>query len=227
MPRTVSRPPYAPAEALVRFIRRIPDARVPDEITAEYLAEQDLGAGAGNERHLVSALRFLGLINQRGQPTDAFRALSVPARQREVLRELLRASYRPIFAAGPVEGLTRDEAESRFTTAYGVAGQIREKAIRCFAALCDLAEIPLAPDFLQRRRSRRPGGRGRRAAPALRRARAELGAEPRVVWSFAITIPPELSEDEMVRYLRRVTRALHRLQREGLGDDADAEGERR
>lgn len=224
MPRSVSRPPYAPAEALVRFLRRIPDTRVPAEVTAEYLAEQDLGAGAGNERHLVSALRFLGLIDQRGHPTDAFRDLSIPARQPEVLRRLLRESYGPIFAAGPVEGLTRDEAESRFTTAYGVAGQIREKAIRCFAALCELAELPLAADFSQRRRPRRLGGRVHRVAVPRRRASVQARTELQPAWPFAIVIPAELSEDEMVRYLRRVARALHRLQIEGLGDERDTGG---
>lgn len=221
MPRAVSRPPYAPAEALVRFVRRIPDARVPSDVNAESLAEQDLGAGSGNERHLVSALRFLGLIDQRGQPTEAFRDLTVPARQQEVLRRLLRQAYAPIFAAGPVDGMTRDEAESRFTATYGVAGQIREKAIRCFAALCELAGLPLAPDFLHRRRPRRAGARLRSAASAVpRRARAPAAAEPRVGWPLAIAIPPDLSEDEMVRYLRKVVRALHRLQVEGLGDAA-------
>lgn len=220
MPRAVTRPPYAPAEALVRFIRRIPEARVPDEVTADYLAQQGLGAGAGNERHLVSALRFLGLIDQRGRPTDAFRALSVPARQKEVLRSLVRESYQPIFAAGPVEGLNRDEAESRFTTAYGIAGQIREKAIRCFAALCDLADIPLAPDFLQRRQPRRAERRPRQLTSASRSGRAEGTSTPRLLWPFAVTIPAELSEDEMVHYLRRVVRALHRVQVEGLGDES-------
>lgn len=219
MPRTGSRPPYAPAEALVRFLRRIPDARVPHEITAEYLAAQDLGAGSGNERHLVSALRFLGLIDQRGRPSEAFRELTVPARQQEVLRRLLPQAYAPIFAAGPIEGLTRDEAESRFTAAYGVAGQIREKAIRCFAALCELADVRLAPDFLRRRQPRPTRMRPRAAASTVpRRARPPTAAEPRVAWPFAVVIPPGLSEDEMVRYLRTVTRALHRLQAEGLGD---------
>lgn len=220
MPRGISRPPYAPAEALVRFLRRIPETRVPEAITPDYLAAQDLGAGAGNERHLVSALRFLGLVAEAGRPTAAFRALTVPARQREVLGQAVQAAYQPIFAAGPVPGLTRDEAERRFTDSYGVSGQIREKAIRSFAALCDLAGLPLAPDFLQRRQARLPGRRPRAAGASPRsRSLGNASAGRVFAWPFAVAVPANLSEDEMVLYLGKVTRALRRLPAEDLGGD--------
>jgi hypothetical protein len=92
------RAPYAPISALRRFFERIRDRAVPEHVDQRFL--QRLNVASNNEYALLSALKFLGVVDERGRPTHAYRQLQRTDQFEHTLRHLVETAYRPVFDAG-------------------------------------------------------------------------------------------------------------------------------
>ncbi len=128
------RAPYAPISALEKFFQIIRDRAVPERIDHRFL--QKLSIASNNEYSLLSALKFLGVVDDRGTPTHSYRLLQTTDRFQDTLGHLVRAAYRPVFEAG-AERLP-DEDLVNFFRVSSSASQARNAA-RFFRAVCELA----------------------------------------------------------------------------------------
>ncbi|MDQ2744912.1 MAG: DUF5343 domain-containing protein, partial [Chloroflexota bacterium] len=128
------RAPYAPISALEKFFQIIRDRAVPERIDHRFL--QKLRIASNNEYSLLSALKFLAVVDDRGTPTHSYRLLQTTDRFQDTLGHLVRAAYRPVFEAG-AERLP-DEDLVNFFRVSSSASQARNAA-RFFRAVCALA----------------------------------------------------------------------------------------
>lgn len=128
------RAPYAPISALQRFFDRIRDRQAPELVDHTFLAR--LNVASNNEYALLSALKFLGIVDDRGKPTHAYRLLQTTDRFETTLRHLVMTAYRPVFDAGADTWAPEDLVNYfRLTSS---ASQARNAA-RFFYAVCRLA----------------------------------------------------------------------------------------
>jgi hypothetical protein len=130
------RAPYAPISGLERFFERIRDRSVPELVDHRFL--QKLNVASNNEYSVLSALKFLAIVDDRGRPTHSYRLLQSSDRFQDTLRHLVETAYRPAFDAGAHEW-TFDDLVNFFRRTSS-ASQAKNAA-RFFQAVCRLAAI--------------------------------------------------------------------------------------
>ncbi len=209
------------------LLRRSSPAQVDEEfLKANHVAPH-------NEYKVVGALRFLGLIDEQGRPTEKSRLLKTRGGPFALnLQNIVREAYADLFARVRVREATADEIHNYFVTEVGLGAEMANKATRFFVELCKMADLEV--------------GTGERKAPAARQSPSvdgrglggrpleDLGgvALPRAAGSFPLgvtivsgpafpvmlAITPEvaqMSEDELVRLLQKLQRAARRALLEG------------
>ncbi|GAC1400088.1 MAG: hypothetical protein NVSMB52_13710 [Chloroflexota bacterium] len=128
--------PYAPISALEQFFDKIRDRATPDHLDHRYL--EKLGVASNNEYALLSALKFLGVIDDRGLPSHAYRLLQSTDRFQGTLRHLVETAYAPAFGAG-VDEWSLSEQINYFRVSSSPSQA--KNAARFFRAVCRLAGI--------------------------------------------------------------------------------------
>lgn len=104
------RAPYAPISALREFFARIKNVGVPPVVDRKFI--QKLNVASNNEWALLSALKFLGVIDDRGEPAHAYRLLQSD-RFEETLRHLVETAYAPLLELGGLT-MSMDDLENYF-----------------------------------------------------------------------------------------------------------------
>jgi hypothetical protein len=104
------------------------------------------GQSGGVQNQLLTGLKFLGLIDEKGRPTQALKDLTVEdeSARKQALAEVLRASYRDVFELD-IARTTPKELSDTMVASYNVSGDTREKAVRFFLAAAQYAGIQLSP----------------------------------------------------------------------------------
>jgi|SRR5579875_1369666 len=102
----VRKAPYAPITALRDFLSKIRHVAVPNRVDRNLL--QRLNVASNNEWALISALKYLGIIDERGIPTSAYRRLMDDQTFADTFRHLVETSYRTLLEDG---GLRMSEAD--------------------------------------------------------------------------------------------------------------------
>jgi hypothetical protein len=141
------------------------------------------GQSWGMQAQLMSALKFLGLIDDAGLPSSALIALAIPNEEerKKQFEGILRERYAPLFALDLTK-VTPTQLSQQMSASYGVAGDTREKAIRFFLGAAHYLGIPLS------RFVKVPQSGGGNGAPRRRKARkAKPAPEP------MLAPPPETS----------------------------------
>ncbi|HEX6506421.1 MAG TPA: DUF5343 domain-containing protein [Chloroflexota bacterium] len=126
--------PYAPISALGQFFEKIRDRQLPDQVDHRFL--QKLNVASNNEYALLSALKFLGVLDDRGKPTHAYRLLQTTDRFQETLWHLVQTAYKPVFDLG-ADQWANDDLVNYFRRTSS-ASQAKNAA-RFFLAVCNLA----------------------------------------------------------------------------------------
>lgn len=128
------RAPYAPVSALRRFFQVIRTSAVPARVDRAYV--QRLGVAHNNEWALLSALKFLGVVDERGSPTAAYRRLQTAEAFESTLQGLAEMAYESLLK---VDGLGKsDEALIDYFTVTSSASQAKNAA-RFFREVCRMA----------------------------------------------------------------------------------------
>ena len=166
--------PYPPFSNVVSVLQRLRSRNLPERVDADYL--RDAAIPEGTVHRTLFALRFLGLVNERDEPTQALQSMhtSTDEEYRAVLAGLIREAYSEVFnVIDPAED-TQDRILNVFRR-YTPASQ-RGRMAAFFLGLCREAGIPT----LDAPRQRAMSGTRQivRAAPAkVPRLRAD--ASPR------------------------------------------------
>ena len=149
--------PYASSRAVLGVIRRFRERGLPDPVTAEAL--EQVGVPHTMAPWALVALRFLGLVDEGGNRTEAFERLRRANSEEypETLGEIVRKAYLPVFTVvDPAED--GDIAIGDAFRRYDPMKQ-RDRMVRLFMGLSTEAGIVAART--QRQRSTQP----RRQAP--------------------------------------------------------------
>ena len=212
-------PPYGPTRSTIRGIEllgRITPAKVDSALLRAHRV------APGNEYKVVAALRFLGLVDAEGRPTERIRLLKARGPVFALgLQEMLHQAYGDIFARLNLKETNRDQLYNYFVTEEGLGAEMAAKAARVFEALCRLAQIELSPQFDEKRpASSAKATRGRPRASSKKRlqrrgatrARSQgPSAAPAFPLVFALT--PEVANmelDRLVELLRKMRLAIRR-----------------
>jgi hypothetical protein len=145
--------PYVPAKALNAFFERIRYVSTPEKVDAGLLL--DYGIPKGNVFALISALKFLGIIDEDNVPTQVFKALQVTGEEFvSNLQNVVRDSYADLFSKLDVGRDSREHIRNYFARNYSIAKA--SDATTLFIALCGQAGIPLSEELKLRRIEVRP-----------------------------------------------------------------------
>ena len=98
---------------------------------------EKLGIASGNRAKPVTALRFLGVIDNKGEPTQKMQELQ--SNYAATMRTITYEKYSELLAIYSPEEITRTKLE----TYFGGPAQVNERRARFFAWLCKEAGIDL------------------------------------------------------------------------------------
>lgn len=89
--------PYAPPANVIKLLQRLRRRNLPEVVDSGYLTA--MGFSKEIASRVLSAMRFLSLIKESGEPEDALRSLvrSTDEEYKQVLEGILREAYHDVF----------------------------------------------------------------------------------------------------------------------------------
>jgi Family of unknown function (DUF5343) len=147
---SLPKPAYIPLIALDNFIERLKATGIPAVIGPNLT--QTMSGGTASA--LMSALRFLGLVDQSGTPQDSLRKLVAAYdtdRWKDVLGDLIDRAYADIIGDLDLTTATRSMLDDRFRKNSKAAGQVLDKAARFYLGALEKMQRPVSPHFKVRK----------------------------------------------------------------------------
>jgi len=157
-------PPYTSYRTFKTFIEDLSERGVPSRVDRSVLTRFSGVVGT----QLMHALRFLGLIDDHGQPTQRLKEL-VAAHGAEDwskrLREVLRQEYASVFAID-LETATPSHFSEAFRKAFPAADAVVQKCVTFFLYAANDAGVRISGRVLKGRKPRSSTPRRTRAYAA-------------------------------------------------------------
>ncbi len=157
-------PPYTSYRTFRTFIEDLREHGLPSRVDRSVLTRFSGVVGM----QLTHALRFLGLIEDDGRPTQRLRELvnaEDAGRWRETLLDLLRREYAPLFAID-LESATPSHFHDTFRKAFPAADAVVQKCVTFFLYAANDAGLTMSPRVLKGRKPRSTSPRRRHPPPA-------------------------------------------------------------
>jgi hypothetical protein len=149
-------PPYVSYRTFRNFVDGL-QQRMPARIDRSYWGELLSGSSGAQ---LMSALRFLNLIDEHGRPTDRFKPLvtSKGEQRSVVLREIATDSFGFVLEGTlDPQNATYSQLEEIFLERFPLTGDLGRKCLKFFIELTNDAGITLSPFITRRFRSTHTG----------------------------------------------------------------------
>ena len=186
-------PPYVSYRTFRNFIDGL-QLGIPARIDRSYWGERFSGS---NGTQLMTALRFLGFIDNSGMSMDQLRQLvSASGSQRsDILKQILYSAYDFIAdkSVNP-QVATYAQLEKAFYNAYNVTGDVARKCIKFFIDLERDAGIPLSPYMIKKYKTMRiSSGKGKARIIEINRANRNILSSP-----MPSHLPTQINWYEMV-----------------------------
>ena len=149
-------PPYVSYKSFLTLLEDLRGQGVPARLDRSYWGEKFSGS-TGSQ--LMSALRFLELVDGSGVPSPTLKEL-VKARSNErgdILKQISHNSF--VFLQTPsfeAESATYSQLEEVFKEEYKVDKDVARKCIKFFVEIVIDAGIPLSPYITKKSKSSRP-----------------------------------------------------------------------
>jgi hypothetical protein len=204
-------PPYGPTRGTLQSLQLL-RRTTPARIDSDFLRVSKIAPG--NEYKVVGALRYLGLIDDDGRPSESSRMLKTKgATYTLALQEIVRQAYSGVFHRLKPKEITRDGIYNYFVTEGSLGAEMATKATRFLIRLCRLAEIEIAPDAAQPSTRGRRRGRSQRQAyrPQAEAAPGDNGQAVLPSFPFVLALTPEtvqMDVDQLADLFRKVRVAL-------------------
>ncbi len=163
--RSSGTPPYTSYRTFKTFIEDLHEHGVPSRIDRSVLARFSGVVGT----QLMHALRFLGLIEDDGRPTERLKGLvkaHATANWSERLLELLGHEYAPMFAID-LETATPSHFNEAFRKAFPAADAVVQKCVTFFLYAANDAGVRISGRVLKGRKPRSLTPRRKPAKPAF------------------------------------------------------------
>jgi len=148
-------PPYVSYRSFLTLLEELKRG-VPGRIDRSYWGDKFSGS-TGTQ--LMSALRFLNLIDSNGVPTNQLKDLvnSRGTIRADILRKLSQESFTFLMSNSfESEKATYSQLEEVFNDVYQVDRDVARKCIKFFTELSNDAGIPLSPFITKKSKSSRP-----------------------------------------------------------------------
>lgn len=150
-------PPYVSYRTFRNFLDGLQVGGMPARIDRSYWGDR-LSGTTGTQ--LISALRFLNLVDGSGIPTNRLRML-IAARgpqRNELLRQMTFEAFAPLMKAGlDPQNATYSQLEEIFHNNFDLGGDVSRKCIKFFIMLAGDAGVHLSPFITKRLKSPRTG----------------------------------------------------------------------
>jgi len=141
--RSTRKAPYIPIFWIERFLD-LNRRQIINFVDAEF-ARLNISVGAGNESRMISALRFLGLIDGSGRATPKLASLRVSGDHfKQNLQKVVREAYTDLVSTIVIEAVRPEILISFFSQRYGYSYSIARQAARLFIGLCLQAGMPIS-----------------------------------------------------------------------------------
>ena len=144
-------PPYISHKTFSGFMERLKsEPPLPSRIDRSYWGSSYSGS-VGVQ--LVTALRFLDLINEENIPTKKLERLvgSVGTQQKEELRRLFLEAYSPVLGNLELSRATPAQLNEQLKN-YGAVESVRRKIQRFLIAMAQDAGLQVSPSILKRKK---------------------------------------------------------------------------
>jgi hypothetical protein len=153
-------PPYVSYRTFRNFIDEL-QHRMPARIDRSYWGER-LSGSTGVQ--LMAALRFMGLVDGDGVPTERLRELvsARGAQRNELLRQIAYEAF-DFVLRGRFDPQTATYAQIQevFQNNFQLTGDVNRKCLKFFVALASEVDVPLSPFITSRMRvTTAPGTKG-------------------------------------------------------------------
>jgi hypothetical protein len=156
-------PPYVSYRTFLNFIDGL-QLGIPARIDRSYWGERYSGSSG---TQLMTALRFLGLIDGTGVPTTRLRQLvsAKGAQRSDVLKQIGQSAFAFLSERSlDPQGATYAQLEESFYNTYQVTGDVARKCIKFFISLENDAGVALSPFIMGRKRTIRTNSGRRKTA---------------------------------------------------------------
>ncbi len=178
--RTARTPPYTSYRTFKTFIEDIREHGVPSRVDRSVLTRFSGVVGS----QLTHALRFFGLIDEEGRPTQRLRDLvdaQAAGRWPATLLALLRQEYAPIFAID-LEAATPSHFNEAFRKAFPAADAVVQKCVTFFLYAANDAGVKISGRVLKGRKPRplTPRRRNLLAPPSPVKPLQTAPSQPRI-----------------------------------------------
>ncbi|MFB3851742.1 MAG: DUF5343 domain-containing protein [Acidobacteriota bacterium] len=142
--RSTETPPYVPKKGLSEVLEAIQGHKKGDVITKEELHKR------GVSSHLVypamSALRFLGLIDENGTLLGGHEAFGRENSDKDLQKEIIINSYKDFFEEAKIPLASEEEVKAKFQEAYNLSEKLMSSCYPLFAYLAGEAGIELVKE---------------------------------------------------------------------------------
>ena len=187
--RSSGTPPYTSYRTFKTFIEDLHEHGVPSRIDRSVLTRFSGIVGT----QLMHALRFLGLVEDDGRPTERLKGLvkaHATGRWPESLLETLGDEYAPMFAID-LETATPSHFNEAFRRAFPAADAVVQKCVTFFLYAANDAGVKISGRVLKGRKPRSMTPRRKAAKPAFAHPPIrEFEAAPPRSRSLTLALPP-------------------------------------
>jgi len=218
-------PPYVPFPSLKSFVQNAGQQGLANRIDRSVLTN----FSGSTQTQLITALRFLGLIDAKGHPTDRLETLVKASGTDEwsnVLAALLRDTYPTLFGGFDLARATPNQFGERFRGTFPGSDAVQRKAVTFFLGAAQDAKIPISPHITKNKKPRTVSSVGRRRGPRSTPSRTliepvivdpvgvngsgtRVPKAPNAYELLAVFDPSDMSSDEqaavwtLIQYLKR------------------------
>lgn len=143
------------------FVDRLQQQGTPQRIDRSYWSST-LSGSTGPQ--LMAAMRFLGLIDANGKPTERLKLLvSAEIEKRtQLLRNIATESFGFVLKGNlDLASATYAQLEEAFYNTFSLTDDVRRKCVKFFIAMVGDAGMPISPHIIKHTRSAHNGTGGR------------------------------------------------------------------
>ncbi len=133
--RSTETPPYVPKKALLDVLEAISGHKKGDVITKEELHKR--GISSHLIQPAISALRFLGLLDESGILLGGHEAFGRENPDKKMQKQIIQNSYRSFFDEVDLPLNSEEELKDKFQEVYGISEKLMGS---CFPLFLYLAE---------------------------------------------------------------------------------------
>ena len=133
--------PYAQApNKLEDLLQSVQTVGVPEKATTKWL--RSTGFTSSNDASMIRVLKFIGLLDSSGVPTEAWQSYRDKDKARQVLAASIRSGYSVLFEHFPdAEARSHDDLTNFIVARTTLGKGATQKAVKTFQALCSLADF--------------------------------------------------------------------------------------